>query len=247
MATFGPAHRHPPGCRPHPAREYFLSPEIFGEERDKIFYRNWLLRRPRRTERELPGTISWSNSGTESVIVVRDQTGSVRAFHNTCRHRGTRLCEEHQGQFFGKLSNAPITPGPTGWTAASSAPPSTHDLEGFNKAGLAADGGGHRHLAGVHLSASGRFQRRRFASQLSMLEYRVGMYNLKSLRSARQIVYDVKANWKLLIRELLGVLPLRAGPPGAGQSSVRPPAARMIFRRGRCWAGIWSSTKGRTA
>jgi phenylpropionate dioxygenase-like ring-hydroxylating dioxygenase large terminal subunit len=29
----------------------------------------------------------------ESVIVLRDQAGEVKAFHNICRHRGSRLCQ----------------------------------------------------------------------------------------------------------------------------------------------------------
>src|SRR6185295_16504134 len=28
----------------------------------------------------------------ESVIVLRDQAGEVKGFHNVCRHRGSRLC-----------------------------------------------------------------------------------------------------------------------------------------------------------
>jgi phenylpropionate dioxygenase-like ring-hydroxylating dioxygenase large terminal subunit len=31
--------------------------------------------------------------GTESVIVLRDRDGSVRGFHNVCRHRGARLLD----------------------------------------------------------------------------------------------------------------------------------------------------------
>ena len=33
----------------------------------------------------------------ESVIVIRGDDGSVRAFHNVCRHRGSRLVDEHGG------------------------------------------------------------------------------------------------------------------------------------------------------
>ena len=31
-------------------------------------------------------------AGGESLIVVRDEAGAVRAFYNVCRHRGSRLC-----------------------------------------------------------------------------------------------------------------------------------------------------------
>jgi phenylpropionate dioxygenase-like ring-hydroxylating dioxygenase large terminal subunit len=31
--------------------------------------------------------------GTESVMVLRDRDGSIRAFHNVCRHRGARLLD----------------------------------------------------------------------------------------------------------------------------------------------------------
>jgi len=32
-----------------------------------------------------------------SVLVIRDDAGSVRAFHNVCRHRGSQLCRNESG------------------------------------------------------------------------------------------------------------------------------------------------------
>lgn len=32
-----------------------------------------------------------------SVIIVRGRDGSVRAFHNSCRHRGARVCDDQRG------------------------------------------------------------------------------------------------------------------------------------------------------
>ena len=46
-----------------------------------------------------PGDYFLQGIGTESIIVLRDHSGDVRAFYNVCRHRGTRLCEEETGRF----------------------------------------------------------------------------------------------------------------------------------------------------
>ena len=35
--------------------------------------------------------------GTNEVIIVRGKDGEIRAFHNTCRHRGARICAEPSG------------------------------------------------------------------------------------------------------------------------------------------------------
>ena len=34
----------------------------------------------------------WQYGRGESVIILRDQAGAVKGFHNMCRHRGSRLC-----------------------------------------------------------------------------------------------------------------------------------------------------------
>src|SRR5215208_1270155 len=80
------------------AREYYLSPEIFAEEQERIFTKQWFC----------AGHVSRiSNSGdyfvldahAESLIILRDHNGEIRAFHNVCRHRGTYMCEESEGRF----------------------------------------------------------------------------------------------------------------------------------------------------
>src|SRR5690606_5037607 len=40
---------------------------------------------------EEPGDIIRHNFGKESVIMVRQDDGSIRAFYNSCPHRGNRL------------------------------------------------------------------------------------------------------------------------------------------------------------
>jgi glycine betaine catabolism A len=69
-----------------------ISPEFYERERDAIFKRAWL--NVGRVE-QLPKTGSYFTkevaAANTSVIVVRDADGTVRAFHNICRHRGNKL------------------------------------------------------------------------------------------------------------------------------------------------------------
>lgn len=44
-----------------------------------------------------PGDFHLYQVGNESVIINRSHAGDVKAFHNTCRHRGSRVCLEQQG------------------------------------------------------------------------------------------------------------------------------------------------------
>jgi phenylpropionate dioxygenase-like ring-hydroxylating dioxygenase large terminal subunit len=40
-----------------------------------------------------PGDFQTFDLGTESVLVLRERDGAIRAFHNVCRHRGARLLD----------------------------------------------------------------------------------------------------------------------------------------------------------
>ncbi len=44
-----------------------------------------------------PGDFYRFDLADNSVIIVRGRDGAVRAFHNSCRHRGARICEAQQG------------------------------------------------------------------------------------------------------------------------------------------------------
>jgi phenylpropionate dioxygenase-like ring-hydroxylating dioxygenase large terminal subunit len=69
-----------------------ISPEHYELERDAIFRASWL--NVGRVE-QLPRAGSYFTRELDcartSVIVVRDKEGTVRAFHNICRHRGNKL------------------------------------------------------------------------------------------------------------------------------------------------------------
>jgi len=52
-------------------------------------------------EEEVPAPGDWRvvRIGTQSIAVLRDEKAKIRAFHNTCRHRGSILCTGERGTF----------------------------------------------------------------------------------------------------------------------------------------------------
>ncbi len=79
-----------------PAGRY-VDPEFLRLEEERLWKCSWLYAGH---EDQLPEPGSWfltENSGTP-LLVVRDLTGKVRAFYNTCRHRGGPLVKEASGQ-----------------------------------------------------------------------------------------------------------------------------------------------------
>jgi Rieske 2Fe-2S family protein len=79
-------------------RDYYVSESVFEIETENIFSRRWLYAGRAGAIPE-PGQYFLYEQGTESVIILRDGAGEIRAFHNTCRHRGTRLATDPEGRF----------------------------------------------------------------------------------------------------------------------------------------------------
>src|SRR5688572_1630759 len=69
---------------------YYREPEVAELEQTRIFARNWQLVGH---EADLPpaGGYMTTTAGAQPVLVIRDEEGTLRAFRNVCRHRGSRL------------------------------------------------------------------------------------------------------------------------------------------------------------
>ena len=79
---------------------WYYDPAQYARELEAIWYRDWVCVARQEDLRE-PGEYLVAAIGEESVIVTRDREGRPRAFHNTCRHRGSQLCEAPRGRFAG--------------------------------------------------------------------------------------------------------------------------------------------------
>ena len=78
-------------------QKYFVSPQIFAQEQQKIFSRQWVLV-GHQSQIAQAGDYFTAEIAGESLIIVRDKRAAIHGFYNVCRHRGSRLIENRKGQ-----------------------------------------------------------------------------------------------------------------------------------------------------
>jgi len=185
----------------------YSSPQVFAQEQEKIFEQMWFCA-ARGSDLQKPGDFTTVQVGRESLILSRNRKGQPRAFFNICRHRGAKLCSEDSGtgkrsfqcpyhawtyDLDGKLIAAPnLTKMPDVgreeyglhqahvrewlgylWVCVADQPPSFEDT-----------------VMGAVRSRLGDIES-------------IDHYGVESLQVGKRIVYDVKANWKLIVENFM--------------------------------------------
>ncbi|HUQ60882.1 aromatic ring-hydroxylating dioxygenase subunit alpha [Lentzea sp.] len=186
---------------------YYTDPAIFAREQAEIFEKMWFCA-VRSSDLAKPGDFRTVQIGRESVVIARDRTGGLNAFLNVCRHRGARICVDEAGSvkrafqcpyhawtyaLDGKLVAAPnLTSMPdVDRVAYGLTKVHLHEWLGYAWVNLAEDPPGFEDDV---LSA--------VTERLGGLDAIDG-YEIDQLSVGRRIVYDVKANWKLIIENFM--------------------------------------------
>jgi phenylpropionate dioxygenase-like ring-hydroxylating dioxygenase large terminal subunit len=80
-----------------------ISPEFYQREMEKVFRRVW-LKVGRVEEIPAPGNFKLKqlHFARTGVILVRGEEGGIRAFHNTCSHRGNNVIPPEGEETFGR-------------------------------------------------------------------------------------------------------------------------------------------------
>ena len=194
-----------PKPRPIPPRDaqtlparYYTDAQLFDREMERIFARRWIAA-GRVDEVSEPGSFVTRIVGRESLIIVCDRQDRLQAFFNVCRHRGTRICSAPRGNF-GETIQCPYHAWTYGLDGRLVGAPHMDNVPGFNRDDyplhrVAVDEwDGHIFL---HLTG-GRDQSLR--QQLDALPEKFRAWQMGELRLGTRIVYDVRANWKLIIQ-----------------------------------------------
>ncbi len=77
-------------------RAFYIDPDYYRQDLENIWYRDWLFIGH---DCEIPraGNYFTVQVGDYPVVITRDRQGTIRALHNSCRHRGSRVCTQHKG------------------------------------------------------------------------------------------------------------------------------------------------------
>jgi Rieske 2Fe-2S family protein len=186
---------------------YYTDPTIFAAEQAEIFERMWFCA-VRSSDLAGPGDFRTVQVGRESVLVARDRSGGLNAFLNVCRHRGARICTEEQGSvkrafrcpyhawtyaLDGKLVAAPNLTSMPDVDRVSYGLTKVHLREWLGYAWVCLADDPPSFEQDVLQAVTERL------GDLSAIDG----YEIDQLHTGRRIVYDVKANWKLIIENFM--------------------------------------------
>ena len=185
----------------------YRAPAFFDLEQERVFAGTWVAVAFAEEVGE-PGQVLVATVAGQPLIVTRDRQGTLRGFHNVCRHRGTLLVDEpcrltrfrcpyHSWTYAldGTLLGAPLFEG-SDIPAAQHAIFDTSHARGFERAehGLLPvriEQWGH--LVFVNLDPDAR----PLEDWLGDLPERLAGYRLGETTVAVERCYEVAANWKL--------------------------------------------------
>ena len=178
-----------------PAAAY-TSPEVFAWEQRHLFETSWVCL-GRSSDLSRPGDRTAVGVGTDGVVLVRGQDGTLRGFFNVCRHRGHQVVEP------GAVTNAPIIRCPYhawvyGLDGCLRGAADFNEVSGFDVADYRLTAVPVAEWHGwVFANVSGDGPA--FDRYLGGLHHHVEPYEPERLVCAARHDYVVRANWKLIV------------------------------------------------
>ncbi len=184
---------------PTPPKSWYVEPAFLELERRTVFRRHWQYACPLDLVRA-PGSYARVDLLGESLIVARDDAGTLRALHNVCRHHAAELVSGH-----GTCSE--IVCPYHGWTYALDGrllrTPHMGAMKDFSRTAFS--------LPSVPVEAWGPLvfvhfgePRVRLADELAEWRARLdGFGGAEELRHVARRVYPMRCNWKVFVDNYL--------------------------------------------
>jgi len=216
--------------RPTLGGDDYTSEEIWREELETIWFGDWVCL-GRTDEVANPGDYVVRNLGGESIFITRDEDHQLQGFYNVCSHRGTKfLDDEPERGHVRKAFKCPYH----AWTYDLSGrligTPNVREDELFDRSRYPLHTFAVDEYAGflfVNLSKDPRpltDWMNEGAESVSMFD----RFKMDELRVGVRIVYEVAANWKIVVENYNECLHC---------PSVHPELVQVVplFRFGEVW------------
>lgn len=195
--TVHPSKLHPQQALP---KQAYTSADWFDTEMRHLFPCTWSFAGMVEDVRE-PGDYTCVSVGNVNLFVIRQADGKLAAFHNACRHRGTRLlegrgntkrsivCFYHKWRYGldGELLTVP--------QEKSAFPALDKSCHGLRPASVAV----WRNLIFVHADAHAE----PFADWLDAVPDKMTLHAPENLAEIADLTYRVRANWKIVVENFI--------------------------------------------
>ena len=186
---------------------WYYSNDIHSLEKERIFCREWLCV-AREEELPGPGDFRVLDVVGESILLLRNRQGALRAFYNVCRHRGARLCRTDESAPVGMAVNGGVIAARSilcpyhQWSYDLDghlvATPHMGSVPGFDKSAISLYPVGVECWGGFIFLNLTPAEARPFGAELGEIPQRTRRYPLAGLRIGHSITYRVAANWKAI-------------------------------------------------
>ncbi len=189
--------------RPTLSSADYASAEVWEEERERIWWGEWICI-GRTEEVPNPGDHVVRDVAGESIFVLRNDAGELRAFYNVCSHRGTKFLDDIDGtQNVRKAFVCPYHAWAFDLNGQLIGSPNVKEDEHFDRSqhplyDIAVD-----HYAGfmfVNMTTGG--PRRSLMESLTDGAETITAFErfkMDELRIGVRLEYEVEANWKIVV------------------------------------------------
>jgi glycine betaine catabolism A len=174
----------------------FFDESIASWEVEHVFLGGWLCAGHAGPVSERGAFVTREIAG-ESLLLVGDDEGRPRGFHNVCRHRGARLVSGAEGRV--RRLQCPYHAWSYGFDGSLRSAPQTEAIADFDRACFGLTPVRTEVLEGLlFFDVSGTAPP--LEAHAGALAVQLARYRLGELRRAAAVAYDVAANWKAIVQ-----------------------------------------------
>ncbi|MEX0753709.1 MAG: aromatic ring-hydroxylating dioxygenase subunit alpha [Actinomycetota bacterium] len=216
--------------RPTLGAEDYRSEDIWQAEREKIWWGDWVCF-GRSEEVANPGDYLVRDLAGESIFIARNREGVLHGFYNVCSHRGTKFLDEGCGAVK-KAFKCPYHAWTYDLDGNLIGTPNVQEDESFDRSRYPLHGFAVEEYAGF-LWVSLAEQPRPLMDALTHGAESITAFErfkMEELRIGARIVYEVAANWKIVVENYNECLHC---------PTVHPELVQVVplFRFGEVWDG----------